>query len=130
MVARAKRERGVQDDVKKANRRPTDQPDPTDRPDTAPLTPYSKMNYLRRKLVKLRCTPSLKINNFRRKCVNIGASGRVRYYRAIPYPKPPFLKMTNFRQKMKFTRTPLYKMDFVFDLLILPKNVKLRRTSY
>ena len=40
LLARAKRERVVQDGVEKANRRPTD----TTRHDTASLTPFSKIN--------------------------------------------------------------------------------------
>ena len=40
-MARAKRERVVQDGVEKVNRRPTDTTRPTD---TAPLTPYLKIN--------------------------------------------------------------------------------------
>ena len=44
-LARAKRERVVQDEVEKANRRPTDptRQDPI-RPGTAPLTPSLKIN--------------------------------------------------------------------------------------
>ena len=42
VVARAKRERVVQDEVEKPNRRPTDRPT---RPGTAPLTPCLKFDH-------------------------------------------------------------------------------------
>ena len=67
-MARAKRERVVQDEVEKANRRPTDptRPDTADTADPTPLTPYLKINHFRRKLVKLRRTSFLKMDHFRR----------------------------------------------------------------
>ena len=70
-MARAKRERVVQDEVEKANRRPTDPTRPTRHPSLLlwnltifDETPYLKINHFRRKLGELRRTPFLKINNF------------------------------------------------------------------
>ena len=95
MVARAKRKRVVQDEVEKANRRPTDR---HGRHDTTPLTPSLKfdklireiaahslfeneplctlldlcVNHFRRKLRKLRRTPYLKTDHFSTKIVKFG----------------------------------------------------------
>ena len=77
VLARAKRERVVQDGVEKANRRPTDRP--TRHPSLliwnltiSDEIPYLKMNKFRRKLVKLGRISFLKTDHFRRDFVKIG----------------------------------------------------------
>ena len=76
-MARAKRDRVVQDEVENANRRP-DRPDPTRHPSLLfwnltifDETPYLKMDHFRRKFVKSGRTPHLKTGHFRRKLVKV-----------------------------------------------------------
>ena len=78
VLARAKRERVVQDEVQKANRRPTDPTDTARHPSLFlwkltifDETPFLKMDHFRRKFVKSGRTPHLKTGHFRRKLVNV-----------------------------------------------------------